>query len=885
MTFQNSSIVLVDPNVSHYETLLKGVNPDADVFVLDANGDGIKQVTDVLADRHNIHSLHILSHGQPGGIQLGKAQLTWQTIDRYTSQLVNWAKAFADHAEILLYGCEVAMGERGNTLLQQLSQLTGAGIAASTTPTGHAALGGDWNLETQTRSIQSSLAFHHSALKAYPGVLATALPNLVYAADDLGSTNIQVLSLTTGQASKAGTLAFPTFALSRQAGTGRVYYVETAENGRVGYWNPVDNTNTVLGRTGVPVEFLKLAQAVDGTLYGLDSTTPNLYAINPNTGAARLVGAITGGTPAFTAGSGDIAFDPQNPDRFFINVATPTAYRLYSAKLSTLKATYIGEATGLNATGSGGLAFGQDGQLYATSTVNGTPRLYRLDQTNATPTLVGTTPVQFSDFSSLPTPTDTVDVQADVAIITKPIPGGPITYTVVVKNNSNLDLSGITVDAAIPPEITGVAWNGAITGGTGSFPQTDDQSGTGNNFDANVNLGAGATVTYTVTGTIAPTVQPGTVLGTTVTTAVPDGVVDPDFTNNSFTLRTAVISAPQAGTVPPTTIDAASAVFAPTPGCQPGRKIKGDNGNNKLTGGGNSNTILGLNGNDTLRGRGCDDRLEGGRGNDRLRGNAAVDRLFGNQGKDDLDGGTGNDILNGGLGDDQLKGREGIDLLLGRRGNDRLNGNGGNDRLDGNFGNDVLRGGTNNDYLQGQQNDDTLNGGRGSDTMIGGLGRDRLDGKQMDDLLVGGRAVDTLNGGPGGDFIQGLQGDDRLYGNSQSDTLIGGGNRDVLVGGLAADVLKGGPGRDRFLYRSFKERGDTIEEFQVNRDQIDLSRLFNAPKYSNSNRFDRYVKVKASNLGTVVQVDANGDAARGFKPFITLDAIAPGAVGASNFIV
>lgn len=887
MTFLNSStLVFIDPGIENYQSLLNGIRPGAEVFILDADRDGVKQITEVLANRSDIDSLHILSHGQAGAVQLGAAQLGGQTIRQYAKFLVQWVKAFAVEAEILLYGCEVAAGQQGKHFVEQLSQITGAAVAASTHLVGNAALGGDWMLDMQTRTIKSPLAFQSAALNAYPGVLATALSNLVYATDDLGSTTIQVLDLTTGGATSVGNIAFPTFAVSRQAVTGRVYYIETGQNGRIGYWNPADNTNVELGRTGVDVEFLKLSQAVDGTLYGLDSTTPNLYAIDPNTGAARLVGSISGGTPPFSAGSGDLAFDPNNPNRFFVNTATPDFYRIYTVDLSTLTASFVGEATGLDFTGSGSLAFGADGQLYASSTVNGTPQLYRIDQTNATPTLVGSTPVQFSDFSSLPTPTDNVDVETNVSTSAEPRPGGTITYLITVTNTSGLDLNGIRVDALIPPEVTGVSWNGEITTGSGSFPQPTDQSGTGNDFDSAVNLGGGSTVTYVVNGTISPTIPPGVTLTTTVNTNVPDGIVDPNFTNNTSTLETTVVLAGGSSiAIPPTTISPDSEVFAPTPGCRPGRQIRGTNQADQLAGGDNSDRIVGLRGNDVLRGRGCDDRVLGGQGRDRIFGNAGVDRLDGNQGRDQLDGGNGNDILNGGLGIDELQGGKGIDLLYGRRGTDRLNGNGGNDRLEAGLNDDTLRGGTNSDFLNGQQGNDRANGGRGVDTLNGGLGRDRMDGGRGRDLLVGGRANDALSGGSGGDFIRGQRNNDRLVGYSQGDILIGGGNRDTLVGGLGADTLKGGPGRDRFVYRRVREGGDTIVEFQANRDVIDLAQLFNSSQYSDSNRFEQYVRVGQSNRGTLIRVDANGDDAGGFRPLITLTDLTANTLSATNFSV
>ena len=58
--------------------------------------------------------------------------------------------------------------------LQRLSELTGADIAVSANPTGNAALGGDWELEVQTGSIETPIPFNANTLKTYSGVLGFA---------------------------------------------------------------------------------------------------------------------------------------------------------------------------------------------------------------------------------------------------------------------------------------------------------------------------------------------------------------------------------------------------------------------------------------------------------------------------------------------------------------------------------------------------------------------------------------------------------------------------------------------------------------------------------------------------------------------------------------
>ena len=64
-----SAIAFIDTQVENYQGLMAGVTPGTEVVVLDGNRDAIDQITDILGDRTNIDSIHIISHGAPGSLQ------------------------------------------------------------------------------------------------------------------------------------------------------------------------------------------------------------------------------------------------------------------------------------------------------------------------------------------------------------------------------------------------------------------------------------------------------------------------------------------------------------------------------------------------------------------------------------------------------------------------------------------------------------------------------------------------------------------------------------------------------------------------------------------------------------------------------------------------
>ena len=186
-----SAIMFVDPAVADWEKLVEGVKPGIEVIILDRAWDGVKQISEVLDSRTSITSLHIVSHGSPGSLQLGNAQLSWHNLDKYGSLLQQWRRALTDGADLLIYGCNVASDltpslqecqERGEGqggevgFIQRIAFLTGANVAASAKLTGCAELGGNWELECAIGQIKTPLAFEPAVMANYQGLLPSPSP-------------------------------------------------------------------------------------------------------------------------------------------------------------------------------------------------------------------------------------------------------------------------------------------------------------------------------------------------------------------------------------------------------------------------------------------------------------------------------------------------------------------------------------------------------------------------------------------------------------------------------------------------------------------------------------------------------------------------------------
>jgi hypothetical protein len=165
-----SRLVVIDPSVDNLNALRRNVLPGSAVFVLNANQNGIQQISQILAGRTNLNSLHIISKGRSGALQLGNTTVTSGVLNQFRSQIARWGTSLRGTGDIVVYGSNVASGNLGAGFVRQLGQITRRAIAASTDQTG-SIRGGDWDLEFSTGAIESGLAIRQTALDSYRDTL------------------------------------------------------------------------------------------------------------------------------------------------------------------------------------------------------------------------------------------------------------------------------------------------------------------------------------------------------------------------------------------------------------------------------------------------------------------------------------------------------------------------------------------------------------------------------------------------------------------------------------------------------------------------------------------------------------------------------------------
>ena len=251
-----------------------------------------------------------------------------------------------------------------------------------------------------------------------------------------------------------------------------------------------------------------------------------------------------------------------------------------------------------------------------------------------------------------------------------------------------------------------------------------------------------------------------------------------------------------------------------------------------------ANTILGMQGNDLITGMGGADSLDGGMGHDTIYGGADFAIIRGDDGNDVLYAYNpveysinhrSNATLYGGGDGDTLFGAEGANVLRGDDGNDIVYANGDNDLIYGNVGNDTLYGGWGDDVMWGGQDHDYIQGGLGKDTLYGGAGNDTIlvyeSNEGNSDVANGGDGEDLVFGGEGSNILYGEGDNDLIHGNGGSDFIDAGHGDDRLNGGWGSDYLIGGNGVDVFFFTEGFWGSDTIGDFEVGVDVIDMRDL------------------------------------------------------------
>ena len=172
---QRSELIFIDTAIPDYQQLLDGLvsgdSNTAEIVLLDAGKEGFQQIDAALSTRQNVDAIHFISYGSAGALRLGSTWIEASDFNDYQADFTAIGQYLSADADLLFYGCNVASTLDGQAMLRSISEWTGADVSASTDPTGHLSLGGDWALEYQVGPGETAVAVSPAAQQNWLGLL------------------------------------------------------------------------------------------------------------------------------------------------------------------------------------------------------------------------------------------------------------------------------------------------------------------------------------------------------------------------------------------------------------------------------------------------------------------------------------------------------------------------------------------------------------------------------------------------------------------------------------------------------------------------------------------------------------------------------------------
>jgi VCBS repeat-containing protein len=199
-------------------------------------------------------------------------------------------------------------------------------------------------------------------------------------------------------------------------------------------------------------------------------------------------------------------------------------------------------------------------------------------------------------------------------------------------------------------------------------------------------------------------------------------------------------------------------------------------------------------------------------------------------------------------------------VVTGTEADDTLVAGQGADQLHGGAGNDLLLAGVHTVVLDGGEGFDTVSYAaatsavtvdlRADGTTGGWAAGETLTGIEQ---LIGSDYNDIFHAGDSGLVMNGGKGDDQLFGGKGADTLIGGAGHDTLTGGAGADT---------FVWQAGDAGTDTVSDFQLGTDTLDLGALLgDAAKGSLEDLLSFKVTGSGSNLVSTIDISTTAGGA------------------------
>ncbi|WP_318465071.1 retention module-containing protein [Photobacterium leiognathi] len=137
------------------------------------------------------------------------------------------------------------------------------------------------------------------------------------------------------------------------------------------------------------------------------------------------------------------------------------------------------------------------------------------------------------------------------------------------------------------------------------------------------------------------------------------------------------------------------------------------------------------------------------------------------------------------------------------------------------------------------------------------IGLDKLSNLDISDYIrTHFKEFDVSHQHDGNDVLYGDKGNDILFGQGGDDKLFGGEGNDIIIGGTGNNELTGGLGQDTFAWFNVHQTSvDTIKDFNVKEDHLDLTDLLHSVK---DNELDKFLTLRQDGKNTDIAINNDG---------------------------
>ncbi|PSV11518.1 hypothetical protein C0W93_08910 [Photobacterium leiognathi subsp. mandapamensis] len=137
------------------------------------------------------------------------------------------------------------------------------------------------------------------------------------------------------------------------------------------------------------------------------------------------------------------------------------------------------------------------------------------------------------------------------------------------------------------------------------------------------------------------------------------------------------------------------------------------------------------------------------------------------------------------------------------------------------------------------------------------IGLDKLSNLDISDYIrTHIKEFDVSHQHDGNDVLYGDKGNDILFGQGGDDKIFGGEGNDIIIGGTGNDELTGGLGQDTFAWFNVHQTSvDTIKDFNVKEDHLDLTDLLHSVK---DNELDNFLTLRQDGKNTDIAINNDG---------------------------